>query len=304
MNPLENVCEKICGSEFWNNETVYSDYPDFTFCFQNTILIWIPCAVLWIISPLWVYMLTRQVTPRIPLFSWVFIVKIAITACLAAIEVSHLYKAFVTEKKELVFYLTPVIVIMTYILAIFLTNFERIRGLKTSSLLFAYWTLTFLISIIRLRTAIIDFGELDGSYQVQTDVEFWIFNLYFGLLTINTIFSVVSLPVQQFRDDGTYKILPENHVSLLSKLWFWWINNLILTGYKRDLVKEDLWKIEDTESSDYNSERFEDHWLKKAVLYIEYLRANPEVRDALEFQKQKKTRKDKNGPSSLGREPG
>ena len=67
--------ESLCGSEFWNNETVYDEYPDFTFCFQHTVLIWIPCFVLWLISPLWIYMLTRQITPRLG-FSWIFLLKI------------------------------------------------------------------------------------------------------------------------------------------------------------------------------------------------------------------------------------
>lgn len=75
MEKLTYHLESLCGSELWDNNTVYSDNPDFTFCFQQTILIWTPCFVLILISPLWIYMLTRQITSRLR-YSLVFILKI------------------------------------------------------------------------------------------------------------------------------------------------------------------------------------------------------------------------------------
>jgi len=67
--------ESLCGSQLWDNTTLYSEYPDFTFCFHHTLLIWIPCLLVWIGSPVWIFMLTRQVTPKLG-YSWVFIFKI------------------------------------------------------------------------------------------------------------------------------------------------------------------------------------------------------------------------------------
>ena len=58
------IFKRFCGEEIWDNNTVYSDNPDFSYCFQNTILIWIPCFVLWSIAPLWWYMLTRTKRPK------------------------------------------------------------------------------------------------------------------------------------------------------------------------------------------------------------------------------------------------
>ena len=75
---MVEVCdlfESICGSQLWNNKTLYSDYPDLTVCFQQTVLKWSPCFMLWIISPLWVYMLTKQISPKLT-FSYIFCIKI------------------------------------------------------------------------------------------------------------------------------------------------------------------------------------------------------------------------------------
>ena len=69
------IIEELCGEKLWDNETIYSQNPDFTNCFENTVLIWLPCLILWIISPIWIYMLTKHNQPKINL-SFIIITKI------------------------------------------------------------------------------------------------------------------------------------------------------------------------------------------------------------------------------------
>lgn len=154
-----NRLEALCGSELYNNQTVYSDYPDFTVCFQQTFLIWIPCVILLVISPLWIYMLTRQVTSKLRI-NWLFVLRFVLTACLLAFEVYHLYTAHVEKREQLVFYVSPIIVIAAYSMAMVIMAYERVRGLKASSLMFTFWTLTFLCSSIRLRSEIIEYTQV------------------------------------------------------------------------------------------------------------------------------------------------
>lgn len=45
-------------------------------------------------------------------------------------------------------------------------------------------------------------------------------------------------------------------------------SRIIYTGYKRDLVQEDLWELEKTELSGYLTKKFESNWIKKANSYI------------------------------------
>ncbi len=58
---MENHFKSICGAPIWNTKIIYSNYPDFTFCFQYTVLKWSPCFMLWLAAPFWTYMLTRRV---------------------------------------------------------------------------------------------------------------------------------------------------------------------------------------------------------------------------------------------------
>ncbi len=182
MELVQSHLESLCGSQLWDNTTVYSDNPDFTVCFQQTVLIWLPCTVLILISPLWIYMLTRQITSKLR-FSWVFILKIVsinslkkislnkfkiilfnflqkvLTAVLMAIEVCNIYKAYVYNQPR-IFYISPMIQIKTYFTVINLTNFERRRGLNKSTLLFTFWLLSFFAACIRLRSQIIVFVKV------------------------------------------------------------------------------------------------------------------------------------------------
>ena len=88
-----------------------------------------------------------------------FFTKVLVSS-LIAFEVFNLYLAYEEGRGELVFYVSPLIVIMTNMLAIFFMNFERLRGLKISGLLFAYWHITFIITCIRLRSVIIQFTQV------------------------------------------------------------------------------------------------------------------------------------------------
>lgn len=49
--------------------------PDFTVCFQNSIIAWIPCAFLWIISPVEVYYLMSAERGYTP-WTWLNCTKI------------------------------------------------------------------------------------------------------------------------------------------------------------------------------------------------------------------------------------
>lgn len=96
-----------------NSKSIYSNYPDFTFCFQYTILKWIPCFVLWLVAPFWTYMLTRTIQFRLK-FSLLSFLKMASTSVLIVMELYHLVMACV-DNKYIVHYMTPLIQILTYV---------------------------------------------------------------------------------------------------------------------------------------------------------------------------------------------
>lgn len=81
------------------------------------------------------------------------------------------------------------------------------------------------------------------------------------------------------------KLRPENSVSLFSRLCFWWVNDLILTGYKRPLTREDMWKIEDTESAKYLTNKLQVAWDKSSSEYINYLKCSNNEQNSFTHKK-------------------
>lgn len=86
---------------------------------------------------------------------------------------------------------------------------------------------------------------------------------------MNTLLATASLPnVKVDLRDNQKNLLPNERVSILSKIWFCWMNGLIHTGYKRDLTRDDLWEMNLKETTEYNTERLEFEWNNKANAYI------------------------------------
>ncbi len=239
--------------------SVYLDYPDFTFCFEYTVLIWIPCCLILFGSPLWVYMITKENTKFKINISWLIILKTILIVLLIIIEIIHLIIASLKQTSYLVFYLTPSILLVTYLFVLFIIHLERSNGWKNSSLIFLFWLFLSFNSTITLRTKII---------QQENNVLFYI---YYCLIIIMVILSTLSEKYVSNENDLKNQS-PEESSNLLSRLTFFWINPLIKTGYKRDLVREDLWKISDKEGSKSTSTKLENVWSLKANNYIKQMR--------------------------------
>lgn len=133
---MEEYFHPICGSSLWVSErmfklitslsfrsnafffskdsnAIYSKTPDFTFCFQYTLLIWTPCLLLWFAAPVWVFKLTKRNFFRLPI-SWLFVGKITSIILLILIELINLGLAF-ENSSNVAHYMTPVLLISTYV---------------------------------------------------------------------------------------------------------------------------------------------------------------------------------------------
>ncbi len=184
-------------------------------------------------------MITKENTKFKINISWLIILKTILIVLLIAIEIIHLINAsLIKQENYLVFYLTPSILLVTYLFVLFIIHLERLNGWKNSSLIFLFWLFISFNSTITLRTKII-----------QQDNDSILFYIFYFLIIVMLILSTLSEKYNNFSENDLKNQSPEESSSLLSRLTFFWINPLIKTGYKRDLVREDLWKISDKEGS-------------------------------------------------------
>lgn len=75
---------EFCSGPLWNTTLTWnSEKPDFTSCFHKTVLVYMPCFVLWILAPLEIWSNCKS-SKRFIQFSWVNVSKILLDFCLVA----------------------------------------------------------------------------------------------------------------------------------------------------------------------------------------------------------------------------
>jgi hypothetical protein len=65
--------------------TWYTDSPDFSLCFQQTVLSWIPCGLLWLMVPLQGYQILYSHS-RIKRWTWLSLTRI-VSLCVSVIKI-------------------------------------------------------------------------------------------------------------------------------------------------------------------------------------------------------------------------
>ncbi|KAL4217443.1 hypothetical protein ACF0H5_023893 [Mactra antiquata] len=255
--------DKFCGGEeFWNTNLTWGDdttYPEFTKCFQNSVLIWIASGWLWLSFPIYLpYLLTRK-SRRLPLSK-----KIVTKQCLAAFQLIIIiteltYGSMVLKQNDKSFlqayFIGPAIEGATIILVIIYIELERRKRFVTSGVLFMYWLLANITYIIPFYRNIIHKG-----YK-ETTAYFVLFNAYYVFSLTQLVLSCIAetLPVSSEEK----KSCPELRVSFLSRITFHWMQSLILTGYKNPLTEADLFTLNPVDQSGNVVRRFEENWKKQ-----------------------------------------
>ncbi|XP_072318684.1 multidrug resistance-associated protein 1 [Eucyclogobius newberryi] len=168
---MEDLCRLSGLDSFWDwNLTWYTERPDLTRCFQQTVLVWSPCIYLWTCSPLYLlYLQLRAPGPGLPL-SCLCCVKTAVAAillCCCLVELLYIYTLKEEMHHNLVFLLGPLLHIISLVLAVCVIQVERLKGVGSSLLLFFFWLLTVLCSMGPLKVAV----EQVLTQRISTDDE-------------------------------------------------------------------------------------------------------------------------------------
>lgn len=134
--------DKFCGSPFWVSEyhlkkndqsslkftfqnsslTWKTDDPSFTRCFEQTVLVWIPCLFIWIFSPLEYYYQEVSFNRYIP-WNWKNFSKVLINALIFAVCFSDFISSAGADVFERVDIFMPLLKVVTFV-SIFFTNLQ------------------------------------------------------------------------------------------------------------------------------------------------------------------------------------
>ncbi|KAM9424656.1 LOW QUALITY PROTEIN: ATP-binding cassette sub-family C member 3 [Pholidichthys leucotaenia] len=279
--------ERLCGPElpFWDkNLTLHSERPDLPLCFQLSVLAWLPCVYLWVVSPVYIFYLKRNSRGYI-MMSILNRFKTVFGLLLWIVCWTDLFYTFHELRKDHspppdhspllnhsvlpnhgsspppIFFVTPLVLGMTMLLATFLIQFERLRGVQSSGVLFIFWFLSVLCAIVPFRSKILQAS--DQSEDVDM-LRFTTFFFYFALVVCELILCCFNEKPPLFSSVVTDpNPCPEATAGFLSRITFWWFTSLAIKGYKMPLEAKDLWSLNERDSSKVMVPRLLKEWEKE-----------------------------------------
>ncbi|XP_022645623.1 canalicular multispecific organic anion transporter 2-like isoform X2 [Varroa jacobsoni] len=244
--------------------------PELTRCFQDTVLIWVPCAALFVFAVIEAFAGQGR-TLRLPWTTLNF-TKIVICTILAFVQMCELWNVI---SQPLTYFRSelwsPIVQLVTIFFAATFIMYQKNRGQVTSASLFAFWFLYTIATGIRYRTAM-NAAFLPNAPQLATTdkLRFTLAVIAFGLSSVQlTLSCFADRRLSHLIDKHRRNQCPEKDASFLSSLVFWWFNRMIALGYERaskksGLYLEDVWALDEDNTTEtivrkflpyYNSEK-------------------------------------------------
>uniref|UniRef100_A0A1B0AEP1 ABC-type glutathione-S-conjugate transporter n=1 Tax=Glossina pallidipes TaxID=7398 RepID=A0A1B0AEP1_GLOPL len=286
--------DEFCGSTFWDaNETWYTNNPDFTPCFEQTVLVWAPCSFLWLFAIFDFYYLKASLDKNIP-WNKLNISRLVLTLSLLLLTAIDFFSALVkegnNETADLIYPVdvwTPVVKFATFLLIFIFIPLNRKYGVQTSGCQFLFWLLLVIFSIPRCRTEVRAKRDRDDILQSATvdkpdyswdEYKYISFMVYFA-------FSCAMLFLNCFADamprdtkyDRSQNEIPENSASFLSRVTYQWFDGMALKGYRKPLEEKDLWDLRAQDSCKEIMPIFAYYWNKNVRKYYKLGAVQPKA---------------------------
>uniref|UniRef100_A0A3Q4HJW0 ABC-type glutathione-S-conjugate transporter n=1 Tax=Neolamprologus brichardi TaxID=32507 RepID=A0A3Q4HJW0_NEOBR len=239
-----------------SNQTFNSSWPDLPECFQLSVLSWVQCIYLWAVSPIYIFCLKKNKKGYI-MMSLLNRFKTAFGFLLWIVCWTDLFYTLHEGNQPPIYYVTPLVLGMTMLLATFLIQFERLRGVQSSGVLFIFWLLCLLCATVPFRSKILQ-GEVTDKLRFTT------FYFYFSMVVCEFILCCFNEKPPLFSNVVTDpNPCPEATAGFLSRITFWWFTSMAVKGYKMPLEAKDLWSLNKRDSSKVMVPRLLNEWEKE-----------------------------------------
>nr|XP_037273420.1 multidrug resistance-associated protein 1-like [Rhipicephalus microplus] len=261
--------ESFCGSAFWDTDLSWNrrTNPDLTTCFQDTVMLWVPCSLLWFSAPFEFIAMAKSTNRRRP-WTLLNITKLFFSLVLIAISLGELINCFVRLGRGFplypVDYAAPSIRLVTFGLTVSLIIGGRRAGFYTSAPLCLFWLLMSVGAIVRYRSIMIKvFNEdhLGSEHKMQNlEFDFIVTVVYFPVVTCQFLISCFADLSPRLKQK--VNACPETKASFISAIFFWWFNGMVFLGYKQPLRLNDMWSLDQVNATRNIANNF-DHFYRR-----------------------------------------
>ncbi|XP_026080611.1 canalicular multispecific organic anion transporter 1-like isoform X1 [Carassius auratus] len=282
---MSAALEDYCGSVFWNASYLQRPDPDLPICVERTVLVWLPLAFLWLCAP-W-HFTTLCKKPAEAALSKLYICKQVVSGLLLLTAIAELALTLgedhgpstdsSAQKHPAVLYTNPALFAVSWMVVMLCQECVRRRPRSVDSgSLFVFWLLQVLCAVFQLQTLLRDALNQE---EVSDLPRFCLFCISYALQLIALVLSAIADVSPEVKRIS--KTNPEAKATFLSRITFNWFNSMVIKGFKRPLVQEDMWDLNEKDCTQTICQEFEDVMakeLKKAHSSLQKKRNKPKTK--------------------------
>lgn len=152
-SPNEPTMASFCDDPLWDlNVTWYTDNPDFTTCFHQTVLVYVPLGLLLLFLPVEFIYIRKSKDRNIP-FTLLNLTKITLNLILIVLPIIDLFYV-INHDAAWVHLVASIVRLITFVITLVVLFVCLQRGLVTSGVLFYLWTSLLVADGLTFRSVI------------------------------------------------------------------------------------------------------------------------------------------------------
>ncbi|XP_005091940.1 canalicular multispecific organic anion transporter 2 [Aplysia californica] len=227
------------GIAFWNESLLLDNwYPEFTSCFQETALTFVPCGFLWLSSLVLLAYLKGHTKYVVLSWNWRSLSRVICALVLSVLALLHLTLGDEeTEHEGMMaspaFYVSKAVWGVTFLYAIVLMGLCQRSGVTSPCIIFIFWIIAIVAHVVPVYTSILkkSYEEHLRSFTlVCCELAALVFGMAF--LWIGDSDVVLTKP------SITGTPCPSVSASYVSRLTYAWVFSMVYSGYKKPVTAD------------------------------------------------------------------
>ena len=249
----------FCGQEFFNVTLLDGDWPQFTLCFQVTILNWAPAALLAIFLIPYLYGTLSETRQRKTLKpSWMYYTKLFLSTLLAILAFADSGQSGSPYNEYQAFILGPLIRGIALTVTCFMLELDRCHARHNNGYLCVFWLIHVFCGIIPFYSE-----AKEQAFSDYWNVSFYIqFTLWFVQLILSNFSEKMEILPEMISEKHPNPC-PVNFAPFFAYTTFQWLDPLMWRGWRKYVAEEDLWEINPENKVDPLFKRFNDLYMKE-----------------------------------------
>ena len=276
--------ENFCGGKFFDKSLLDGDWPQFTLCFQVTVLYWVP--VVFLLLALIPYSVTswRRCSKRCSpsKTSFLYVSKLTLSLCATLIAFSD---AGESKQSAQAFVVGPMLRGSSLLVTAMMIDLDRKNGRHNNGYLCLFWLIQVVCGIIPFYSEIRE-QAFSNYWHISFYIQFgiWIMQLFLS----NWAEEVEITP--EMVSERHEEPCPIIKAPFFAYTTFQWLDPLMFKGWKKYLQEDDLWALNPENKVIDQGERFQQLYAKEKAM---------QERKRMDFERKMQTSYFSNGFSSV-----